>query len=215
MIQEECSQSAIAHAEGTVTLRSIVRHVSEFIDMEVFGEILSMVAAGGNIDTEVLERFHGGAEVHHLVTGALVGRVQQRISGQPAATSRNRLNVGLSAEHEQESGRAALLGMADQRGRVHIARQRGSTSLRIVGGNIPQRHQQSQRTVQDELADLRLLAQRVVLVTLAFATLLEFVLLFLLLIILSFALGILDLTLLVVLLQVLQNPLVHFLQIWH
>ena len=74
----------------------------------------------------------------------------------------NRLDVGLSAEHEQESGCTALLGMAYQRGGVHVAGEDRSTALRIVGGDVSHRHQQAQRPVEDHLAHLRLLAQRVV-----------------------------------------------------
>ena len=136
--------------------------------MEIFGEILREVAIGGNIDTEVFERLHRGTEVPHFASGSLVRRVHQGIGGQPAAACGDGLDVGLGTEHEKESRTTTLLGVTNQRGRVHITGQNSSATPRVVGGDIAHRHQQAHRSVQDDTADIRLV-NRIVLIPLFLA----------------------------------------------
>ena len=187
-----------------------MRHVAKLVHVEVLGVIRGEIAVGRDIDTEIFERLNGGTEVNHLVVGTLVGRVHQGVGGQPAVACTDVQDVGLSAEHEQESGSAALLGMADQRGRIHITGQHRTATLGVGGRHVAQRHQQAHRTVQNDTADIRLV-DRVILTPFLLALFHLFGQLILGILVLA------SLTLLVGLLIVtavlLQDALVHLLEI--
>ena len=189
-------------------------HVAQFIHVEIFRAVFREIAVRGNVNPEVFERFHGSPEIYHLVFSPLVRGIHQRVGGEPVASGAYFLNVRLTAEHEQESGSAALLGVTDQCGGMHVTGQRGSASLGVVCGHITERHQQTNGSVKNHPSDLWLLFQGVILVSFAtfvfFVSLLSAFVIILVFVILGRVFRVPFLSGFVVL----GNTLVHFFQIY-
>ena len=132
-----------------------------FVNVEIFGVVFCIPAGGRHLDTEVAERFDGGPQVEILVAGALVGGVHQRVGGEPVALGADCLHIRLSAKDKQEARGLVVEVDAEKLGCAHVARQDGSRATGVVGRHIADHHEETKRTVQDDLSVIGLLFQGV------------------------------------------------------